>query len=494
MLTPQMIRHLEAKFDATRGWFGWSDWDMLSSQLRGALNSEAQWQNCQIASGAITPYREGRLTHVYVDTELSLAFDQLEQVTVPFNAANGDLLILRQIDNGRRIEIVHDLTKLDTLGRADFTLDKLAGGYDLSIFMLMDGIWLEVMRHPLPSTTDRISAGLSYEPAVTVISGSTINAEAALVHVTGPLSGGTASMGTIDVTSVSAGDTGPIEVWIQQPAGGGEYFIGAYVQQGSDTEADVEQGLEAAINALTSTTGWSALYNGVSMLLEVYAPVELGADADLLTLAISNGTLSSITVAGMAGGVDGTQQDADIEYVTGLATNGTCVIVNRNDTALIRFVQTGTIKVQGGTVLQPGQMATVLDQDGSTLVVVHSPSVEIVTLNALTLLNIGTTPVVITSVNVDEGLEFELLIKSYFNTTPFTLAATIQLVSTTSVVVGEIPASVLTGSTNAVFRFTAMLTAMPVGDALYLTTAGSVDPAGGDGHWEIEIRKTLHKF
>jgi hypothetical protein len=492
-----MIRHLEAKFDATRGWFGWSDWDTLSSQLRGALNSEAQWQNCEIAAGMLTPYREGRFTHVYVDSEQSLSYGNLSMITVPFNAANGDLMILRQIDKGRRIEIAHSVFYMSTLGKANFTLDMAVKGYDLTIFMLMDGVWLEIVRHPLPSTTDHISAGLSYQKSDTVIAGATIDVDAALMHVTGPLSGSTFATWVIDVTVVLAGDGGPIEVWIQQPAGAGEYSIGSYTQIGSDSEADVEQGLVAAINALTSITGWSAFYVAGSANMEVYSPPSLGSDAKFLTLALANGTSSTINVTPMGGGAYGTEQDADVQYIGGLTTFGTCVLVNHNAFANIRFLTTGTIKTQGGTVLQPGQMATVLDQDGSTLVVLHEAQPEIVTVASADMLQIGTTPYqLLAACAADEAWGVEFHIKYFYGTAPYAIAGpspAIRIVTTSGATFQQFTDNMI-GGASARFVSRQLTGLMLLGEGFFLTTSNSNDPTGGDGTWEVEIRKVLHKF
>lgn len=494
-MTPQQLRELEGKYDASRTWFGWSDWDTFSNSVRGALMSEAVWQNAEISGGILSPSRESRMTHIYIDSEGSLPNDLLETIAVPSNAANGDMLIIRQLNGGRVIEVGHLLGNINTLGGANYSLDKTALSYDLTIMMLIDLVWFEIIRHPSPSVTDRLTSTLAFEPVNSEVSGGSLNVESALVHVTGPVTGATAATGTIDVT-LAGGDAGVIDVWVQLPSGAGEYKIGSYTQDPADTEAGIEIGIAAGINALTADTGWTAAYNGGTFLTDVTAPIAVAAAANFYSLAIANGTATAITVSLMAGGVDGVAGPADIDTIVGLPTHGVATLVNRNVTGNMSFVGGGNLVMQGGSILQPGAMAQVIGQDTSVIVQILEPMASVTSIASADILQIGTTPFeIIANAAAGYAWEFELFIKSKFVTTAYTLATAsyLYLVDQSANILLQMPTDLLTVGASQIYRVQ-LYSPMLAGKGVYLTTDDASNPTLGDGTWEVLVKKVGHKF
>lgn len=492
-----MIRELESKYDAVRNWFGWADWDTFSASVRGALDAQASWQAVEIQAGVLTSTRESRMTHIKLSTQNFLQYDMLDTIEMPLDGADGDVLIIQQNDGGQRIEFGHLTGNISTLGGVNFTLDKAESSYDLTFLMRVGNFWIETHRHPSPAASNNTATTLGFTPSIAEISGGTLLCESALIHATGPITGEVVAEGTIDVT-LAGGDAGMIEVWVQLPAGAGEFKIGEYLVDALDTAVDIEQGIEAGINALTGSTGWSAFYDGGTFLTKVYAAAGLGSLANAYTLMINNGTSSAITVAGMIGGIDGAGTATDIATIGGIPTNGIALLVNTNTAGNFTLLSSGNVKPQGGTVIQPGQMCILLERNGSVIAMGAEPTPERVSIASAAILTLYTVPVQLIAAPASGELwDGELRFRYNHVTTAYTIGGVspkLRVQTTSGIVLYDITDTLITTAADGWFVVKQFINPSIKGEGIFLTVSVAFDPAAGDGTLEVECLKTKITF
>lgn len=108
-----------------------------------------------------------------------------------------------------------------------------------------------------------------------------------------------ATGGTIEITAAGAA----LDVWTATitPAGASAITLGTYTEQTSDAVADIAEGLTLAVNALTSSHGFSA--TSALGVITLVAPAKYGASINTSGLtAVSSGS-GTATITQFSGGV-----------------------------------------------------------------------------------------------------------------------------------------------------------------------------------------------
>lgn len=299
------------------------DLQSLAQQYLGEFRGSQVPQQVQIASGVATFERLGKITYLVIDTEGGgLPTDDLDTFAIsgPAQPVFGDLVIVKAASAARTWRI----TGSGNVSVKAGTLPIGNPANSCAILMAIDATsFVEVARYPEIQQT-AMTSQTCYIVSDAIVTDSQI---CQCVSLTGE----TLATATITYT---AGSDGSVDIWVDQ--GIGSFIIGSVENvDPSWTTSDWANAMETAINAGTSTHGYTATSPGNQNI--VTTPMGSGsAGSGYSIYTVVSGTVTTSTPS-FSGGSDGMEQDSDLDTITG-GTDGPLFIYNAmtaNDITLI---------------------------------------------------------------------------------------------------------------------------------------------------------------
>lgn len=365
-LTPAMIdRLIEMVEVPTSAVALKSDLTALRATLRSDLLNPPHIQTGTIATGSVTIERESRLTYLSLNTEGSVASDEVDSISAA-GFSDFDMMLIRSVSPAREL-VFNDYT---VSGGGNLRLKsstaKISEQYSYIFLMLLNGEWAEVSR--LKGLNDLLEVGtMTFTPSYQYIASAALDTQGrSLVYATSELVGETLATFTIDVNAPGA--SGTIKVEIDE--GDGIFTLFEISYSGGPTEASVCNDIDVAITAGTGVHGYTSAVIG-GPLVEVTAPVGSGAAANAYSVTITNtGAAAAVIATAIGGGVDGAPGNDVLSTLSGAQGNQIVTIVNANNNGATIEVDT-TDNVEGAPgqqwTLRSGQIMTFITNDDASI-------------------------------------------------------------------------------------------------------------------------------